>query len=278
MREHTLVLTNKLTDEQRKAIEWEPKDTLIISSCPGSGKTLVLVYRVAFWIDQLNIPPKDILLITFTRSACAEVRERLKAMLRTNLVADLRVWTFHSLALSIVRNVGETVLKEKFGVSQNFTIFSNSEQRKLLEKILTDLVLEQGNASESDNLQQTKSNRFFSNKEISNILFQIQKHKASITNPTTSRLRVIFEKYNQYLHYCNGLDFSDLLLCAKQVLETGRDNETSLPRTWRHYAYAIVDEYQDCSILNKALLRAILQPQSHVRLFCMFSLLLKYFR
>ncbi|EME27581.1 DNA helicase II / ATP-dependent DNA helicase PcrA [Galdieria sulphuraria] len=252
----------KLTEEQKKAIEWEPRDTLIISSCPGSGKTLVLVYRVVFWIDQLHIPPKDILLITFTRSACAEVRERLKNMLGIQLVENLRVWTFHSLALSVVRSMGETVLKEKFGVSRNFTIFSNAEQRKLLEKILSEVALDENSVQQMD----WKAPKVFSNKEVSNILFQIQKHKATLTTPTNGKLGAIFEKYNKYLHHCNGLDFSDLLLCAIQVLEIGRDNDSSLSKIRRRYPYAIVDEYQDCSILNKTFLRSILRDDSHVTL------------
>ncbi|GJQ14448.1 hypothetical protein GpartN1_g6239.t1 [Galdieria partita] len=258
----------KLTEEQRKAIEWEPKDTLIISSCPGSGKTLVLVHRVAFWIDQLHILPKDILLITFTRSACAEVRERLKSILGNKWLEDLKVWTFHSLALSVVRNLGETILKKNFGVSRNFTIFSNAEQRKLLEKILAEMALEESNKGKDCNLQEKdwKNSKVFSNKELSNILSQIQKHKATLTVPATGRLGAIFDKYNQYLHQCNGLDFCDLLLCAKQVLEVGVDNCSSWSKVWKRYSYAIVDEYQDCSVLNKAFLCSILQDDSHVTL------------
>eukprot|EP00871_Galdieria_phlegrea_P002979 jgi/Galph1/3682/GphlegSOOS_G2325.1 len=256
---------NVLTEEQKRAIYWNNSGTLIISACPGSGKTLVLVHRVAFWIDTLKIPPRDILLITFTRSACNEIRDRLRQIISTKVVDDLRVWTFHSLGLRMVRNIDEGILKEKFGVTKNFSIFSTSEQKKILEKVI--LELEEWGSKENEANQKlsielrTKS---ISNRELSSLLFCIQKHKASMTVPAQGRLATLFKNYNSYLKSCNGMDFSDLLSCATQIAQEGTVSRQKVLIC--RYHYAIVDEYQDCSTLNKEFLRALLSDNAHITL------------
>ena len=119
------------TPGQRQSIE-HVRGPLLVSAGAGSGKTRVLTYRIANLIENHDVAPWEILAITFTNKAAAEMRERLNGLVGPPLP---RMWvsTFHSMCVRMLRSRAE-----KLGFTRNFTIYDTDDQKRLYKEIMAE--------------------------------------------------------------------------------------------------------------------------------------------
>ena len=211
-------MSGNCTDEQKAAIEASYENPVAIIACPGSGKTFTIIHRVAYLITH-GFSARDILVITFTRKAAMELKQRLKSMGID--VSELTVRTFHSFGLSVLRKFGHLLNL------QNFGIISQAEQLELLGEI--------------------------SGKKVNkDLLLQLQKYKAGCE--TAEEMKVIFDKYSTRLRSVRSCDYTDLIVLP---LELMRRNKEVLEFYQRRYKYGLVDEMQDVSRVQFELVKLL---------------------
>ena len=222
---------------QQQAVFYTEGPLLILAGA-GSGKTTVLVNRIAYIIKAGLAEPWQILAITFTNKAAGELKERIEAVGGEG--AD-EVWaaTFHSTCARILRRYGE-----RLGFSSHFTIYDTDDSRRLMKEILKQLNVDE---------------KFLSHKTV---LAEISKYKDKMKTPQDmkaaasydSRLRHIadaYELYQQRMLTSDAMDFDDLICCTIKLFE---QNEDVLDYYQRRFKYIMVDEYQDT---NKSQYRLI---------------------
>src|ERR1700729_397297 len=126
--------TELLNDVQREAVEHTDGPVLIFAGA-GSGKTRVLTHRIAYLLEKKNVFPDRILAVTFTNKAAGEMKARLERMVGAP-ARDLWVGTFHSMCVRMLRRDGK-----KIGISPNFAIMDDTDQKQIIREFLNDLAL-----------------------------------------------------------------------------------------------------------------------------------------
>ena len=216
-----------LNKQQQEAVT-TTKGPLLIIAGAGSGKTKVLTHRMAYLIQQENVSPKEILAVTFTNKAAAEMRERVATLVGPE---SQGVWlsTFHSLGVRILRRDINKLDREN-----NFVIFSTADQTAVIKDILKELNIDSkkyppalflGNISKAKNELLT--------------LEGFQAQAQDFLQAVTAR---VYEFYQKKLRENNALDFDDLIMKTVQLLQTRPD---VLERYQENFRYLMVDEYQD---------------------------------
>ena len=226
-----------MNDMQRQAVFYTEGPLLILAGA-GSGKTTVLVNRIAYIIKAGLAEPWQILAITFTNKAAGELKDRIEAVGGEG--AD-EVWaaTFHSTCARILRRWGD-----RLGFSSHFTIYDTDDSRRLMKEILKQLDIDE---------------KFLPHKTV---LAEISKYKDKMKEPKDvktmsgydSRLKYIaeaYELYQQRLLTSDAMDFDDLICNTIKLFE---QNEDVLDYYHRRFKYIMVDEYQDT---NKSQYRLI---------------------
>src|SRR3982750_3398791 len=194
-----------LNPAQREAVLSTEGPLLVIAGA-GSGKTRVLTYRVAHLITALGIQPNEILAITFTNKAAAEMRDRLDALLGPRARGSL-ILTFHAACGRILRREAP-----RLGYRTNFTIYDQADQVRLTKQCLEEL--------------ERDPKRFVPR----GIHAQISNAKNNLVGPEAYRERVasfydqtvaeVYELYQRRLFASNAVDFDDLLMLTVQVLQS----------------------------------------------------------
>ncbi|MGL4454039.1 MAG: UvrD-helicase domain-containing protein [Sarcina sp.] len=225
-------LKSLLNKEQYEAATTIEGQVLILAGA-GSGKTRVLTHRIAYMLGDLDIQPYNILAITFTNKAAAEMRERVKS-----LVGDVanRMWisTFHSTCVRILRRE-----IDKLGYKSDFTIYDSSDQKTLVKHIMKELNINDKDITDNE------------------ILGSIGKAKDALLTPSAYRrsiegnfrkekIAAAYELYQKKLKGNNALDFDDLIF---KTVELFRGHEDVLEFYQNKFKYIMIDEYQDT---NKA--------------------------
>lgn len=207
------------TSEQEEAITASTDYPIAIVACPGSGKTYTIIHRISFLLNH-GFRPYDLLVITFTRKAALELRERTKGLGIQD--CNFTVSTFHSFGLSILRRFGGLV-----GLD-NFRIISQSEQYGILQQVagITNI-----------------------DKEI---LLKLQIFKTQGT--CDDEFSVIFEKYNDYLRNQKICDYTDLILLSYELVKRNKEVKEYYQR---RYKYVLIDEMQDVSKIQFDLIKII---------------------
>jgi DNA helicase II / ATP-dependent DNA helicase PcrA len=131
----TLSSSDSLNQAQKLAVETIAGPVLVLAG-PGSGKTRVLTYRIAYLIENCGVSPFNILAVTFTNKAAREMKERLTELIGPK-VHDLSVGTFHSTCVRILRRDGSNI-----GLDSNFLIYDDDDQMGLIKQALKDLDLD----------------------------------------------------------------------------------------------------------------------------------------
>ena len=236
-------LLDGLNPQQRQAVVHEGSPLLIVAGA-GSGKTAVLTRRIAYLIAERGVSVGQILAITFTNKAAAEMRERV-----VNLVGDraryMWVSTFHSSCVRILRNQASLIE----GLNSNFSIYDADDSRRLLQMIGRDMGLD----------IKRYSPRLLAN-AISNLKNElIDPHQAvsNLTDESDDLARTVasvFGEYQRRLRAANALDFDDLIGETVGVLQTFPDIAQYYRRRFRH---VLVDEYQDTNHAQYMLVREL---------------------
>ncbi|AKG74535.1 DNA helicase PcrA [Salinicoccus halodurans] len=219
-----LSLMNK---EQKRAIQ-TTEGPLLIMAGAGSGKTRVLTHRVAYLMQEKEVPARNILAITFTNKAAREMRDRVSALIR-NGASDIWVSTFHAMCVRILRsNINY------LGYENSFSILDPTDQRSVVKDILKrrNLDIKQHNPR--------------------SIIGFISDRKNSLIRPKQSAEEAegyldtlyseIYHDYQQILYRNSALDFDDLIMLTIELFEK---EKTVLERYQNLFQYIHVDEYQD---------------------------------
>lgn len=202
---------------------------LLILAGAGSGKTRVITHRVAYLMDEIGVNPYNILAITFTNKAAAEMRDRVN-----NIVGEgaERVWvsTFHSLCVRILRR-----FSDRLGYATNFNIYDSDDQKSAVKNILKELKIDPKKYPEKMFLA-----------EISNAkeryISPDQYAKMNATDFVKTQTATVYSEYMKRLRKFNAFDFDDLIY---KVVELFEHNPDVLELYQDRFRYIMVDEYQD---------------------------------
>ncbi|MEG0499262.1 MAG: UvrD-helicase domain-containing protein, partial [Alistipes sp.] len=241
-----------LSPAQREAVINYNAPSLIIAGA-GSGKTRVLTSRIAYMIEQ-GVAPFNILALTFTNKAAAQMRERIAQMIPDNRSHYICMGTFHSIFSRILRENAAHI-----GFPESFTIYEPSDCKNLIKTIVRELQLPD---------DKYKPNTIASRISFAkNSLVTPGAYIASTIYATEDRRLMIPEFGNIYNIYCqrckrNGaMDFDDLLLQTNILL---RDCPEVLARYQEQFHYILVDEYQDTNFAQYVIIRRLSQHHSKV--------------
>ncbi|MGH7706524.1 MAG: ATP-dependent helicase, partial [Vulcanimicrobiaceae bacterium] len=219
--------TDVLSDAQRAAVEHTEGPVLIFAGA-GSGKTRVLTHRIGYLLETKHIFPDRILAVTFTNKAAGEMKARLERMVG-DAARDLWVGTFHAICVRMLRRDGARI-----GVSRNFVIMDETDQRALIRDVLVELDVDERQLSPGAALDEIG--------KAKNALLAPDAYESKNTSFHGERVAKVYREYERRLAESNGLDFDDLIAKAVALLEADGDIRTRYQNKFR---YILVDEYQD---------------------------------
>ena len=217
-----------LNPEQKRAVEHD-KGPLLILAGAGSGKTRVLTHRIAYLIEERGVNPWNILAITFTNKAAAEMRERVDKLIGDGS-ENIWVSTFHSTCVRILRRFIDTI-----GYDRNFTIYDADDQKTLMRDICKYLNIDTKNTKERTLLSVISA--------CKNELIGPEEYERQTQGDyNRSRYAKVYLEYQKRLKQNNALDFDDLIMKTIELFQT---NQEALAYYRRRFRYIMVDEYQD---------------------------------
>lgn len=213
---------------------------LLVLAGAGSGKTRVLTFRIAHMIADEGVRPWQILAITFTNKAAAEMRERLEALLPNN-IRGMWVCTFHAMCVRLLREDGE-----RLGYGSNFAIYDDDDSKRLVKTILSDLDID---------VRQFPLNSIRSKiSAAKNALLYPDDVEAQAASPMDHVVARVYRALQARLDKANAMDFDDLLVKAFELLSKYPD---VLAKYQERFRYINVDEYQDTNGVQYAITKLL---------------------
>ena len=231
---------NTLNDKQREAL-LATEGPLLILAGAGSGKTKVVTSKIAYLIEELNVPSWKILAITFTNKAAKEMKDRVQKLIDRD-ISSMWIGTFHSICVRILRkNI------ERIGYNGNFTIYDRDDQITVVKEAIAELSID----------RDIYKPRAIIN-DISNIksegISPIEYIEANKDNFFKENLGKIYDLYEKKLRKNNALDFDDLLIKTVDILKSEEDVRDFYRDK---FEYIFVDEYQDTNKIQYELIKLI---------------------
>ncbi len=236
-------IIDSLNDAQRDAVTADISNLLVLAGA-GSGKTRVLVHRIAWLIEAEQISPYSILAVTFTNKAAKEMRGRIESLLNIN-VQGMWVGTFHGLAHRLLRSHWQDA-----GLRENFQIMDSDDQLRLVKRLCKEMGLD-------DSRWPPKQIQWFINAQKDEGL---RSHHLERTGDLVQDTLIrVYEAYEQACDRGGMIDFGELLL---RCLELLRDKNPQLLAHYRdRFRYVLVDEFQDTNAIQYAWLRLLCQGE-----------------
>ena len=227
-------ILNELNEQQKRAVAAGPGPVLVLAG-PGSGKTRVLTYRVAYLIAVMGVQPYQILAVTFTNKAAREMENRVAGMLGGR--ADgLWLGTFHRICGRILRREASYL-----PVDHNFVIFDSDDQLSLVKRVIKEMRL-----NEKDYRPRQVHARI--SKAKNDLMgpddFSIDGYRDEV-------IAEIYRAYQGYLIASNAMDFDDMLLYTAILLDTYPEVRKKYAQRFTHI---LVDEFQDTNLAQYFLL------------------------
>ena len=242
-----------LNPQQKEAVLYNNGPSLVIAGA-GSGKTRVLTYKVAYLLD-LGLPPENILALTFTNKAAAEMKQRIARMVGYNKSKGLAMGTFHSIFARILRSEAGYL-----SLTPSFTIYDTDDSKSLVKAVMKDMGIDTKQAEKQytpsfvlSRISAAKNSVMFPKDYIVSD-FALQDKRRDMP-----RVGEIYTEYMRRLRAANAVDFDDLLLLTYVLF---RDNEEILQKYRERFQFILVDEYQDTNTLQYYIVR-MLAAQHH---------------
>jgi len=236
-------LLDQLNPQQRVAVEATDGPLLILAGA-GSGKTRVITYRIAHLIEAKQVPPENILAVTFTNKAAGQMKERVEKLLAGKVTlrpGAPHVSTFHSFCVSVLRRH-----IERLDYRRDFTIYDDDDQLRVMRACIQELGLSEQITSPRTALAKISytKNRGCSPEELS----------SQAADPIMEKLAALYELYESKLRRSNALDFDDLLL---KTVELFYKSSEVCEKYNERFRYVHVDEYQDTNHIQYELIRQL---------------------
>jgi len=233
----------QLTPSQKKAV-LHVEGPLLVLAGPGSGKTRVIIYRIAALIDS-GVQPYNICAITFTNRAADEMRQRAAAL---GASGGAHISTFHSLCVRILRRYAAQAK-----VQSNFSVYDDSDQKRCMKQAIKDCELDSSNFPPGRMLDAISS--------LKNQLIDADTFKAGVADFFSKMLAEIYVRYQKLLNERNGLDFDDLLMKTAFLL---RDNGDVCGELGERFKFLLIDEYQDTNHAQYTIARLLVSRHNNI--------------
>lgn len=223
----------KLNNEQKRAV-LDASQVCMVNASVGSGKTTVLTNKVLYILDELNVPTKDLVVLTFTNKAANEIKERVNALF-TNDIEMKYFGTFHSVAMKLLK---EELKVEELGFTTNFTIITPEEEAELANEIIEENSL---------NIKYRKK-----------IIIRLEKYEYGILNyglmKKNDDIDLLVKLLKKRKIKENQLSFADLLYFSIEQLNKG----------YYKAKWVVVDEFQDCDVHQLDFINALTDKNTHI--------------
>ena len=227
-----------LNEAQREAVA-APSGNILVLAGAGSGKTRVLVHRIAWYLQTEQAAPYGILAVTFTNKAAAEMRARTETLLKRP-VGGMWVGTFHGLAHRVLR-----MHWQEAGLPDSFQILDSEDQLRTLRRVIRGMNLD-------ENQYSAKEAQWFINAQKEEGLRP--QHVGLHGNPVLEQMVAIYRNYQQTCDRAGLVDFAELLLRTHELF---RDQDNLLGHYRQRFRHILVDEFQDTNALQYAWLRLL---------------------
>lgn len=240
-------MLDKLNERQKEAVLATEGPVLVLAGA-GSGKTTVLVNRIAYMISEKHIRPWNILAITFTNKAAREMKDRIERLLG-DTAKDMWIGTFHSVCVRILRSCIDLL-----GYSRDFVIYDTADTKTLMKECLRELDIDEKSFP------------------VRNVLSIISNAKNDLMDAATfenvykndyrmSIIAKIYYRYQTKLRKNNAVDFDDIILNTVKILS---ENPDVLSKYQDKFQYILVDEYQDTNNSQYLLINLLAQANRNL--------------
>ncbi|MGI5206693.1 DNA helicase PcrA [Spirillospora sp. CA-108201] len=235
-------LLDGLNPQQRAAVVHSGSPLLIVAGA-GSGKTRVLTHRIAHLLGEREVHPGQILAITFTNKAAAEMKERVDALVGPRSRA-MWVMTFHSACVRILRREAR-----RLGFPTSFSIYDQADANRLMALVCRELDLDPKRYPPKSFSAQVSN--------LKNELIDYETFKARASTHMEQTLAEAYEMYQARLQQAGAMDFDDLIMMTVNLLQVFPEAAEHYRRRFRH---VLVDEYQDTNHAQYELVRELTAP------------------
>ena len=232
-------MTMKLNPQQQQAVEYVSGPCLVLAGA-GSGKTRVIINKIAHLIGKCGYLPKQIAAVTFTNKAAREMKERVAQSIGKESSKGLIVSTFHTLGFDIIKREYKYL-----GFKANMTLFDEHDQMALLKELTADLL------QEDKELLRTLINRISNWK---NDLCSPQQAMTLARDKQEQTFAHCYDRYNKQLRAYNALDFDDLIMLPTLLFKQNPEVRSKWQEKIR---YLLVDEYQDTNTSQYELIKLL---------------------
>ncbi len=230
----------QMNPRQRQAVHHLDGPLLVLAGA-GSGKTRVITQKIAYLIQECGISPKNIAAVTFTNKAAREMKERVGQLLKGRESHGLKVSTFHTLGLNIIRSELKTL-----GYKSGFTIFDAQDGATLIKELLRRDYGDDGGIVEQAQWQISKWK--------SGLVGPEEALVAAADDAALNAIALLYGQYQRALKAYNSVDFDDLILLPTRLLQESAE----VRERWQNrIRYLLVDEYQDTNSSQYQLIKLI---------------------
>ena len=229
----------QLNPEQQAAVTYVDGPCLVLAGA-GSGKTRVIINKIAYLIEEIGLSAKSIAAVTFTNKAAREMKERVGQSIDKEKAKGLKISTFHTLGLEVIKREIKTL-----GFKKNFSLFDDQDCFSLLKELT------------EPELQEDKESIYKLINKISNWKNDLILPKVAIAKATDSEdllYAELYQRYQSQLRAYNALDFDDLILIPTLLFKT---NDEVRARWQDRIRYLLVDEYQDTNTSQYELVKLL---------------------
>ena len=240
-------LQRDLNSQQLEAVLKTQGPVLILAGA-GSGKTRVITYRIAHLIENLKIRPENILAVTFTNRAAAQMKDRVNGLLHSPRSSNPVIATFHSFCVRVLRRQIPAI-----GYGNDFTIYDDADQLSVVKSCLKELDVDERVVAPRAAISRIS---YAKNHGVSPEEAYRRAH-----DPKAEKIAVVFALYEKKLRQANALDFDDLLLKTVLLLDQHPPARESLNQQYR---FVMVDEYQDTNRAQYRLIRQMTERQQNL--------------